>query len=192
MFVIIEIGEQLAWLGSACRVAESTTRQELVRPKVLLKTSENSPQGHAIFDVIFIKTETNETPEDLGQCWRRLFRNICIAEGFPVNIRLGKEQGLEMPFGMMTVLGGADRVTNYAGQLLLKGFETLFVPVQKTSSSVIWHLLTKRNGRRISYNACFQHSIIADRSTDMSCLFKSRHFLGWVSDASQHAGQYCP
>ena len=114
IFAMIEVGEQLAWLGSACRVTASSNQQKFVRPKVQLRTS-NEAQTETTFDISFVSEDTSDTPEDPGQCWRRLFRNICIAEGFPVNVRQGQEQGLEIPFEMMAILGGADRVTNYTG-----------------------------------------------------------------------------
>lgn len=74
---------------------------------------------------------TNESPADSGQCWRRLFSNICVAEGFPVRARQTEEQGLEIPLDMMAELGGAKGLTVFRGELVIRGFETLFVPICK-------------------------------------------------------------
>ena len=100
-----------------------------------------------------------------------------------------EEKGLELPFSLMATLGGFDRVANYAGQLVLKAFETLFVPIKKRGKSIVWHLITKPNGRRISYNAMYALPEPPDSTVCMQDLYDARHFLGWVSNASQHAGK---
>jgi hypothetical protein len=98
--------------------------------------------------------------------------------------------GLEISFSLMAMLGGFDRVAEYAGQLVMKGFETLFVPMKKIDKSITWHLITKPNGRRISYNAMYELSEPPDPTVCMQDLSHSRHFLGWVSNASQHTGTH--
>lgn len=182
----MEIGEQLAWLASVCRKGLFPDQLTLIRPDI----SHTKPGE--IVNISFTSANFgHETRSSSNLCWLKVFRNCCIADGVSVNTRQEEEEGLELPFSMMATLGGFNRVANYAGQLVLKGFETLFVPVSKGGGSLIWHLITKPNGRRISYNAMYTLSDQADSTVCMQDLYDSRHFLGWVSNASQHAGESC-
>ncbi|QIW98450.1 hypothetical protein AMS68_003968 [Peltaster fructicola] len=186
-FLVVEVGEQLAWLGSSCREASHPDTQSCCSPKI----SVSRPAfvtGHCEVQIRFPESaQTLDTDQD-AQCWRSLFRNVCIGDGFPISLRREGERGLEIPFRMMAQLGGADRIADYAGQRLLKGFETLFVPVCKTATSIVWHLLTEVQGKRVSLNAFIDRQVLAEPSVDLACIWRARHFLGWVSKATQHAG----
>jgi hypothetical protein len=189
MFLTMEIGEQLAWLACVCRKGLFPDELTLVKPSVSPAGSKGVVGRGTTLNIGF---ESSKVVEDTGlandRCWLKLFRNGCVADGISVCTRQEDERGLELPFSMMATLGGFDRVASYAGQLVLKGFETLFVPMRKKGGSIIWHLLTKSNGRRISYNAMYALLEQPDPTVCMQDLYDSRHFLGWVSNASQHAG----
>ncbi|GAB7326961.1 hypothetical protein MBLNU13_g10914t3 [Cladosporium sp. NU13] len=189
VLLIMEIGEQLAWLASVCRKGMFPDHLTLVRPDISHTKAGDMHKGTVTVNISFtFEKLENDTRATSNLCWLKLFRNCCIADGVSVNTRQEGEEGLELPFSMMATLGGFDRVANYAGQLVLKGFETLFVPVRKSGESLVWHLITKPNGRRISYNAMYTLSDQADPTVCMQDLYDSRHFLGWVSNASQHTG----
>lgn len=190
VFLILELGEQLAWLACICRKGRSLDQLTLVRPDISHSTAEDTRKGGITVNVNFTSEPfANDTRSATNLCWLKLFRNCCIADGVSVNTRQEEEEGLELPFSLMATLGGFDRVANYAGQLVLKGFQTLFVPVRKSGGSLVWHLITKPNGHRVSYNAMYTLSDQADPTVCMQDLYDSRHFLGWVSNASQHAGK---
>ena len=89
----------------------------------------------------------------------------------------------------MAQLGGAHRATYWGGQLVLKGFETLFVPVKKNDACISWHLVTKVNHRRVSYNSAEELNHSLEHPVHAGDLLDCRHFLGWVPEASQHAGE---
>jgi hypothetical protein len=193
MFLTLELGEQLAWLASIGRKGRYLDQLTQVRARVVRTVVlEDRSTLHIDFVCIGFASAkfVQNTVALADHCWLKLFRNCCIAECVPVKARQEVEQGLEIPFYLMAALGGFDRVADYAGQLVLKGFETLFVPIRKTEGSIIWHLITKPNRRRISYNAMYALSDQADRTVRIQDLSTSRHFLGWVSNASQHAGRY--
>lgn len=159
----------------------------MVRPHI---SPTRTKYGVTTVDIRFhYERFVHDTHSVADLCWLKLFHNCCIADGVPVNARHMGEQGLELPLDLMATLGGFDRVANYAGQLVLKGFETLFVPVRKSKGSLVWHLITKPNDHRISYNAMYALSDQADPAVCIQDLYDSRHFLGWVSKASQHAGK---
>lgn len=189
MFLRLEIGEQLTWLASICRKNMSPDQLTSVSAIVSQAGSKGVLGGNTTVNINFaVKKFVQNAHSADDQCWLKLFRNCCIANGVSVNIRQEEEKGLEIPFSMMATLGGFDRVADYAGQLVLKGFETLFVPMRKSGGSIIWHLITKPNGRRISYNAMYALPGQPDATVCMQDLYDSRHFLGWVSNASQHTG----
>jgi hypothetical protein len=200
---MIEVGEQLAWLGCICRAGTPSDTLTLVRPIVSLvgfttqfETSErptifNDQPGPCVaFNITFQPNEfTADDGAKDGMCWRKLFRGICVADGFPVSTRRGEEPGLELPFDMMAQLGGAHRATYWNGRLVLKGFETLFVPVKKAGACISWHLVTKSNRRRVSYNSAEEIGQDCQQQVYVGDLLDCRHFLGWVGSASQHAGE---
>jgi hypothetical protein len=189
MFLRLEIGEQLAWLASICRKGISPDQLTSVSA-IVTQTGSKDVIGSET--TVHISFGFGKSPQDAlsadDLCWLKLFRNCCIANGVSVNTRQEEEKGLEIPFSLMAMLGGFDRVADYAGQLVLKGFETLFVPMKKRGGSIIWHLITKPNGRRISYNAMYALPGQPDATVCLQDLYDSRHFLGWVSNASQHTG----
>lgn len=189
MFLTLEIGEQLAWLASICRQGLFPDQLTLVKPVVSTAGGKRVLGSGTILNISFASEkflQDAHSAED--HCWLKLFRNCCIANGVSVKTREEEEKGLELSFSLMAKLGGFDRVADYAGQLVMKGFETLFVPIKKTGGSIIWHLITKPNGRRISYNAMYALPESPDSAVCMQDLSHSRHFLGWVSNASQHTG----
>jgi hypothetical protein len=94
--------------------------------------------------------QDNEFVEN-GKCWHHLFRAPVIVTGFPILARDHNEEGLEINLEMMSRLGGADRATIFDGQLIIKGFSTIFVPTARAHNSILWHLLRKSDDERISY-----------------------------------------
>jgi hypothetical protein len=192
MYLSLELGEQLAWLACIGQKGQYLDQLTQVRARILrVVVLEDRTTVNIDFVCVGVASEKfvqkNVAPTD--HCWLKLFRNGCIAGGVPVRARQEIREGLEIPFSLMAALGGFDRVAFYAGQLVLKGFETLFVPMRKTQGSIIWHLVTKPNRRRVSYNAMYALSDQADRTVSIQDLSTSRHFLGWISNASQHAGK---
>jgi hypothetical protein len=191
MFLALEIGEQLAWLASICRKGVFPDQLTSVRPILSIVGKQGVSGSGTTLNISFASTKFVQDAHPIDdRCWLKLFRNCCVAEGVSVNPRQEEEMGLEISFSLMAMLGGFDRVADYAGQLVMKGFETLFVPTKKSGGSIIWHLITKPNGRRISYNAMYELSELPDPTVCMQDLSHSRHFLGWVSNASQHTGTH--
>ncbi|KAK3667545.1 hypothetical protein LTR22_001723 [Elasticomyces elasticus] len=188
LFLIIEIAEQLAWLGCVCRMGLNQSLLTLVKPHVSQIALRGDQSVSAAFSITFRPENPKSDASNTGECWRTLLHNQCVAKGFPISTRQRDEEGLEMPFALMIKLGGADRVTDYNGQLLVKGFEALFVPTKMTDISIVWHLVTNPKGRRISFNAFYALKSLAVSTVCMHDVYKSRHFLGWVSNASQHTG----
>ena len=185
-FIIADIGEQLAWLGAACRASPSEGYHKHSLPSIKYRASLK------LFD---IRYRLEDIPKEKlfqdGTCWHSLFRNPVIVRGFPILARGHDERGLEISLDMMASLAGAERATVFGDQLVIKGFSTMLVPTKCSDNSVVWHFLFNEDGSRLPYSAIKERCpmrVGIDR-VDYSCLTSSRHFLGWASKVSLHTGE---
>jgi hypothetical protein len=120
MLLILEIGEQVAWLASVCRKGLFLDQLTLVRPDISYTRADDTRKGTITVNISFTSEQfANDSRSVANLCWLKLFRDCCIADGVSVNTRQEEEEGLELPFSLMATLGGFDRVANYAGQLVL-------------------------------------------------------------------------
>jgi len=187
---VVEIGQQLAWLGAALRCSLSPDRICSSEPKIEVLTSTE-----ATFKLTFQVREIEPDRQDSksnGTCWQSLFRNPVIVKGYPILARSGEEKGLEIPLNIMAGLGEASRITNFAGGLVVKGFSTLFCPTRLVNNSIQWHHLFEKDGSRISYltadDRCPER--IKSLNLDTTCLPRCRNFLGWASSVEIHTGKF--
>ncbi|KAI1372415.1 hypothetical protein F4677DRAFT_463389 [Hypoxylon crocopeplum] len=183
---VVEIGEQLAWLGAALRSSPIDTGVIHYTPYATVRYS--SGDGVPMIRCLIkykIKTCDVRSPNTNGQCWRNLFANPVIAKGYPILRRSETDSGLEMPLDMLVALARAQSIDTFKSQIFIKGFSTMLVPTKRSDDLVIWHLLYKENPHeRISYLDC---SIECEKVTIL-CLEQSRHVLGWCSDAISVVG----
>ncbi|KUJ14213.1 uncharacterized protein LY89DRAFT_720573 [Mollisia scopiformis] len=180
---LANVGEQLSWMGASCRSSLLTSKICYCTPFIVTARS--------FVPSFFIDFTYQDLEDDSqnGSCWRQLFKNPVVARGFPILARINDEKGLEIPLNMMAGLGGAERATVFNGQLVVKGFSTMFVPTRRISSSILWHFLFNRDNSRISYSAAKQLVAGQDPVTvDYQCLPTARMFLGWASSVQLHTG----
>jgi hypothetical protein len=160
-------------------------------PSVTLSTG-NTPTFTFTFQLKEIEP-THPSVQTNGSCWRPLFRNPVIVEGYPILARAHGEKGLEITLDMMAGLSQASRVTNFGGGLVIKGFSTMFCPTKRIKNSVLWHYLFSHDGKRMSYLSadmlCGGRARIHE--VDIGCLEQSRNFLGWASSVEVHIGRLC-
>ncbi|KAF7113950.1 hypothetical protein CNMCM5793_006133 [Aspergillus hiratsukae] len=194
---IAEIGEQLAWLGSALRSSPHDSRILYCTPFVsntsVKDTSTLTLQAPFItgiscgIDFKFDDREQASPPSPTGQCWHHLFRNPTVVMGFPIPYRSRPGTGLEIPLNILAGLVQANQVDAFSDKLFIKGFSSLLIPTEyiRDQDEMIWHLRYNVHGDRISYldgiGAHVGHITLAD-------LESSRHILGWCSDARFYAG----
>ena len=187
---IAEIGQQLAWLGAALRSSSSENRMAYSTPKIIFSSGISAVMFRITFQVTEIEPAYHGRQRN-GSCWRSLFRNPIIVEGYPILARENEEKGLEIPLNIMSGLGQASRVTNFDGGLLIKGYSTMFCPTQRIKDSVLWHYMFNHDASRISYlsadTLCGRRTPIHE--VDVGCLKHSRNFLGWSSSVEVHTGE---
>lgn len=145
----------------------------------------------------------NPVPEGYGSaegdCWMELFPSCPVTIGYPIPSRSPQRPGLEIPVDIMAALIGADRITTFGHDLIIKGYSDLFYATENHGDCIMWHLISNKYdpeaGRvRISF---------ADgripQSTDqrlaqlqLDDVLRRRHIIGWTNMVKSNAGQYIP
>ena len=181
--VIVDIIQQLAWMGAALRTS-TDGRVQYCEPKLT-----EVPQAEGFERVILNFTFHMSLPDkDDQSCWFPLFKNLVIAHRFPIADRSDDDVGLEIPLDMMAALGGARHAVEFEGGLVLKGYSTLFVPIGRREDSVQWHLICAKSEDRIAYceaSAQFPRRALLE-DIDHDELRTTRAFLGWCKEAQVH------
>lgn len=135
---------------------------------------------------------TRDAEADLLQttnvCWRKMFHNPVLAYGYPTRARHPGEQGLELSLQMMLLLGQTPWITSFEGTTMLKGFNSLFVPMACPDSSILWHFLLNQDETRMSYDQGLE-ATSEEYSLDNAALQSCRHFVGWTPAADVLAGK---
>ena len=183
--IIVEVVQQLAWMGAALRTSRDG-RIQYCESKL-----EGVLKAKGVKTAIFNLTFAMSWPDEEEQsCWFPLFTNPVIAHGFPTAPRNDHELGLEVPLAMMAALGGARHAVDFEGGLVLKGYSTLFVPMRRHKESVQWHLIRARGENRIPYReASLQfpnRALLKDLNHE--ALKDTRAYLGWWKEAEIHLG----
>jgi hypothetical protein len=190
---IAEIGEQLAWLSSALRSSPNETGVAFCNSFASEMGMEHfsdltSRSPSRFFCNISFNLEFIDEAEGLsnGQCWHQLFRNPVIVKGYPILRRPVSNLGLEISLDTMAGLAQTQHINTFDNKIFIKGFCTMLVPTHYCGNIIIWHLLYKKNGERISYlESNGNHA----ENISLSGLETSRHILGWCSKVRYLAGK---
>lgn len=182
--LLAEVGEQLAWIGAACRQSFQDTISYCT-PHLTSTTTANN------FHVSYSQ-ETTQLEKSNGACWHSLFRNPVIVTGYPIPFRPEEAKGLDIPVNMMAGLIEATYATEFNGGIVIKGMSSMLIPTKKVQNSVLWHFVRKENGTCIpffeadEYNRC--SAMLGPENVDMSCLNSCRNFVGWTRSSILKAG----
>lgn len=191
---VVEVGEQLAWLGSALR--SSPNPDQLVYcwhhvndVQVIHHTQHTKPLYTTEFSVelLFEVCPAAAFNGANGDCWRDLFRSGVVVKSYPIPRRSEADatSGLEIPLPMMASLAQASYVNTFLDRPIIKGYSTMLVPTEVHDGVVMWHLLHNKNGDRISY---LDSTVVSVEGLMIGQLSQARHILGWCSDAKYLAG----
>ncbi|KAI0425222.1 hypothetical protein F5Y09DRAFT_346918 [Xylaria sp. FL1042] len=185
-YFIAEIGEQLAWMGSALRPSLSHA-VTICKPYLDSNIATQDYMGSSLRLNLRYHIETlHSSAQNLnGRCWSYLFSSPVIAGGFPILHRQEPDTGLEMPLELMVALTGTKYLNAFNSKTFIKGFNTMLVPAKQSEELIVWHLLRSRDpSKRISYLLSnFEPAAITKTGLE-----KSRHVLGWCADATSIVG----
>lgn len=183
---VVEVGEILAWMGSALRSSPYPEGIAYCRPTISCQQMPyGNPEFQAVISFYTRQEDGGRKATSNGQCWHNLFRNPLVVEGYRVPRRSSAEQGLQIPLGMMAALCETSHVNPFAGGVFIKGFSTILVPTRYHDDLIMWHLLFNSSGDRISYNEAV--SLCATNVSTFD-LHSARHILGWCSEMKLYAG----
>jgi hypothetical protein len=193
---VADIGEQLAWIGSALRSSPIAhgpvyccAQVKEIGNKSPDSVVDSGVSGQLCCSITF-RIERPEVHSGNGRCWYGLFRNPVIAKGFPIPHRLQRETGLEIPLPIMSGLAQAKRITTFDGNVYMKGFSTMLFPAEQVGNLVLWHLLYNEDGKRLSYldNRVNSFQCPSIKHIGLSYLETSRHIVGWSTSIKVYTG----
>lgn len=206
-FSVVEVAEQLGWLGAALCTSPYELGVALCTPFIssisVLDTSKTDEQGHgsggeiqnsttkARFKLSFsFRQLCIDTKDPTGQCWQNMFLNPVLVEGYPITRRPDEVKGLELSLDVMATLVQASLVTRFGATPFIKGFSALVFLTQARKGIMLWHLVLNKDKRqRISYNDFrIPHSRNSEHIDDLT-LESSRHILGWCSHVKSLTGK---
>ncbi|KAK5242971.1 hypothetical protein LTR20_007208 [Exophiala xenobiotica] len=189
---IAEVGEQLAWLGSALR--SSTDDNVALCSPFIENIAKNGPDGPTIetspnvhtCHIQFRTYQHGAYPTiDNGRCWHDMFRNPTIVEGFPILWRPENMPGLEIPLNMMAALIQTRRIDTFNDIPYIKGFSSMLYPTKSVDDFLLWHHLFNKDGNRIPFT---DERITGACYVSRFDLPKARHIVGWCSEVEYCAG----
>ncbi|KAK5732726.1 hypothetical protein LTR17_010281 [Elasticomyces elasticus] len=185
--VLVELAEQLAWLGASCAVSPYANKPCL-RQTRLAEMAERSTSNHQFLKIEYETSEVN----GLADCWKSLVRNPSIAQDFPAKARHPGFNGMEMSLDTMITLGDLWWATVYDNKFMLKGLSSAFYPIAIKAKSVLWHFVCTQNGEHLPYAAAADSCAGAEVfvGMDVSWLRSSRHFVGWTPQAALMLGKF--
>lgn len=188
---VAEIGEQLQWISCALRPVErQTSRIACYTPSAFIRGTGASVDRVSM--KISLEFEASTSSEGVnGTCWRSLFRNPVVVDGYPIRRRPLLETGLELSLGTMADLVQCERITSYGNRLYMKGFCSMLVAVKLVGDTIIWHAYTKTDGSYIQYYDHIETGDTADPQTSprLQDAAVMRHIVGWCSSFQDNCGK---
>lgn len=205
-----DVAEQLLWISTSLRTSSvaatgmALCSAELVptttlphKATLLDKKYYQESLGVVEFRVVHtVNLLTEGAWPAQGDCWMDLFSSCRVMIGYPIPSRNPGRPGLEIPLGIMAVLIGADRITPFGNDLIIKGYSDLFYATDHHEDFVMWHLICNGSDseggssrisfadRRIPQPASYKLSLL--RPIDA---LDKRHIVGWTGTVRSNAGQ---
>jgi hypothetical protein len=195
MTSVVEVGEQLAWLGAALRISPFDQGITYCSPSISVvastrfvsspwkfSTSPDTTEYKIAFrNAIDVDSDTSD-----GSCWHALFKNPMVVQGYPIPTRNTTGTGAEIPLNIMAGLARAQRVDCFKGMAFIKGFSTILVPLTRSGDTIFWHLFYNKDGRHISYLDSTTINVGYAKLLDLE---QCRHILGWCPNVKFYAGR---
>ena len=143
--LIISVAQQLTWLTAVFR--KPPDGQASYSVVVFKQISKDAEKAEKEFEIV--PQALRRVRRSSNTCWLDLFTNCVIAWGFPIPERRNGEEGIELPYQLMTSQAGVMFSKTYKGGLFLRGLSTLIYPTASWANhqSVQWHIVGSGNSR---------------------------------------------
>lgn len=190
---VVEIGEQLGWLGSALRPSFLSERVVACSPRlsVLGFRVDATYKINAGCRIEYTLNEGPNSDHSLpGFCWANMFQNPVMVSGYPIRFRERSETGLELRLETMAELVQSRQFVKIDGNIMLKGFCSVLAVTAVAADVVRWHFLFNADGDRISYcdERLQEKGIKTPKSLKLRDLKTCRHVVGWCSPVREYTG----
>lgn len=182
---IVEIGQQLAWLGAALQ-SSPDDRIVYCRPEM----NNHTFMGNLLYELKFtFRHGQSGQPPRNGRCWHSLFSNPVVVYGFPIRRRHLVKSGLDIPLNILGRLVPSRRIASFGGKVCIKGHCTILVPTKVVDDAVIWHLISNDHGCYMDYTDFRIDAIpgLYPAGLDTN-LVGFRHIVGWCPEAEVLTG----
>jgi hypothetical protein len=195
---VVEIGQQLAWLGAALRSSPLASGIAICSPSVrkITQIEKDDPdqlflvtlQTALLYEIGFDLDLTSEIENQTqGHCWHAMFRHPMLVKGYPIMTKAEKGLGIEMSLGIMARLINSKRINELDSKLVIESFSSMLVAMKVAGDLVVWHHLFNSKGEWISGA---ENTIDITEEIDIFRVGSLRHVVGWCSDCSYVAGRY--
>ncbi|KAL4795475.1 hypothetical protein BDV19DRAFT_398686 [Aspergillus venezuelensis] len=181
---IVEIAQQLAWLGAALQSAPYN-RIAYCRPVLKRVHDFKANLTDLRFELKFkFRHEKSGQLLRNGNCWHSLFASPVVVYGFPIRQRQLKSTGLDIPLNILGQLVPSRRIARFGRRIYIKGHCTILVPTKVVNDAVIWHLIYNDDGCYIDYTDSRVDTIpgLYPAGIDTK-LIGFRHIVGWCPEA---------
>ncbi|KAI1353493.1 hypothetical protein F5Y01DRAFT_323133 [Xylaria sp. FL0043] len=206
VYSLAEVGETVAWLSAAfndasflghglffhyptCHMDNNLLGKQISKPESSTTNHENTkvpPYLKFTFAPFPRIADTNS----YGRCWVNLFGDRPVVGGYPIPRRTMEGTGAEIRLDLMAQFINAEKISNFSGFILIKGYSAVLVPTQHSQDILFWHLIFDSRGDYISYTDPRVKNILKKgiKGLTRGNLEASRHILGWSSYVLNHAG----
>lgn len=200
------MAEQLVWISTSLRTSSATgmalCSAELIpatplshKTRLLDKKCYRECLGVVDFRVVHTANPLTTAWPAKGDCWMNLFSSCPVVMGYPIPTRNPERPGLEIPPDIMAAMIGADRITPFGNDLIIKGYSDLFYATEHHDDCVMWHLIcNKSNSEDGSSRISFADRRIPQPTGQSLSLLRpidaldKRHVVGWTGTARSNAG----
>ena len=199
---LVELGEQLAWLGATLQSSPSTngSRVFCCRPRIKQRKTSIPPSPSVHWRFHFDLTEMHQKDDNSANrsqddhCWFGLFRRPVAVQGYPIRRKPRESTGLEIGLGLAAELVQAPGAALFDGRVVLKGFCAILVLIEQVQDTLFWHLIMNENQKPMSYGdpkiKRLNTQYLADGASILLGLEQGRHVVGWCSRAESLAGKH--
>ncbi|TGJ85345.1 hypothetical protein E0Z10_g3386 [Xylaria hypoxylon] len=190
---IAEIGEQIAWIAAALRLAPGDRGVFGCIPYIqrIPEYPQSAVPGldhslEAIFSIKFYFLDDRAERYSNGQCWHDLFKNPILVQGYPIPFRPRHSQGLEISIDILADLIEAPGISLFGDKLFLKGFCSMLTPTNQYGDTIVWHLIHNDEGKHISYLDTHEYNVPG--RIVLEDVMASKHIVGWCQEANFYTG----
>ncbi|KAK3312310.1 hypothetical protein B0H66DRAFT_608585 [Apodospora peruviana] len=192
---VAEVGDLLAWITTALRTHQCDGRNlDLICSFSHYDAAvDMKSERPSAFDA------ADEEPIPLinGLCWRAIFNNPIVVQGFPIRRRPEGLEGLEAPLSIIGRLLGTRYLTHFKNQTFMKGFNAMIFPTRREGRIVMWHVILGQDDQHVEYTdpgvalaAGSSKAGVADdfKLLDLSEPDDYRHIIGWCQRVQSRVG----